>query len=288
MNGIAIVLVLSAAFFHAFWNFMVKRAGGGPVFIWLFASLSVVIYAPICAYILWVKRPRFSPMSLTFIVVSALLHLIYFLILQRGYKKGDLSLVYPLARGTGPMLSVFAAILFFGERPGWIAVIGAILVVFSVFYFAGGLRLFESHETKISWSLSYGILTGVVIATYTLWDKHAVSAILIPPIILDWSSSIVRMLVLGPYALKRWDAVRSQWKLNKKYILGVAVFNPLSYILVLTALIFTPVSYIAPAREISILFGTVLGTRFLAEGHTKERILSACIMILGMIALSLG
>lgn len=258
------------------------------MFIWLFASLSVVIYAPVCAYILWSKSFRFSRMSLLFIVVSALLHLLYFLILQRGYKKGDLSLVYPLARGTGPLLSVIAAIVFFGERPGWLAVTGAILVVSSVFYFAGGLQLLDKHETKVSWSLGYGILTGVVIATYTLWDKQAVSTLLVPPIILDWSSSIVRMIVLSPYALNRWDRVRSQWKSNKKYIVGVAVFNPLSYILVLTALIFTPVSYVAPAREISILFGTILGTRFLAEGHSKERIFAASIMILGVIALSWG
>lgn len=288
MDGMAIVLVLSAAFFHAFWNFLVKKAGGGPVFIWLFASFSVVFYAPLCAYLLWMKRFRFSPAALTFIVVSALLHLMYFLILQQGYKKGDLSLVYPLARGTGPLLSVFAAIVFFGERPGWVAGTGAALIVFSVFYFAGGLRLFERRETGVSWSLGYGILTGMVIAAYTIWDKQAVSAVLIPPIILDWSSSIVRMLVLGPYAARRWDAVKRQWKMNKKYILGVAIFNPLSYILVLTALIFTPVSYIAPAREISILFGTVLGTHFLAEGHFKERIVSAGLMILGMIALSMG
>ena len=128
----------------------------------------------------------------------------------------------------------------------------------------------------------------MVIAAYTLWDKRAVADLLVPPVILDWASSITRMLVLGPYAIKRWDEVKQQWRLNRKLAIGVAVFNPLSYILVLTALVFTPVSYVAPAREISILFGTLMGTHILSEGHSRRRIISACIMILGVIGLSAG
>jgi uncharacterized membrane protein len=288
MDGLAIILVLSAALVHALWNLMVKKAGGGLIFIWLFASVSVAVYAPISAYIIWINRLQVGPLGLLFIIISALLHLIYFLILQRGYKKGDLSLVYPLARGTGPMLSVLAAILFFGERPGTLAIIGASLIIFGVFNLSGGLRLFLRHEAEVGWALRYGIFSGVFIASYTLWDKQAVSVLMIPPIILDWASSITRMIVLCPYAVKRWREVKDQWKQNKRFVVGVAVFNPLSYILILTALVFAPVSYIAPARELSILFATLLGTRLLAERHSRQRLISACIIILGVIGLSLG
>ncbi len=270
MNSLAIFLVLSAALVHAFWNLLAKKAGGGIAFIWLF-------------------RPQIGLTGMTFILVSALLHLLYFYVLQRGYSKGDLSLVYPLARGTGPMLSAFAAILFFGERPGAVAIVGAILIIVSVFYLSGGTTLLEKRaETTAAWAIRYGCLCGVVIASYTLWDKHAVAALMIPPVVLDWASSITRMLVLGPYAMKRWSEVKRQWNLNKKLAIGVAVFNPLSYILVLTALVFTPVSYVAPAREVSILFGTLMGTRILAEGHSKRRIIAACLMIVGVVGLSLG
>jgi drug/metabolite transporter (DMT)-like permease len=289
MNSLAIILVLSAAFVHAFWNLLAKKAGGGVVFIWLFASLSSAIYAPISLYILWMSRPQIGLIGLAFIFVSALLHLLYFFVLQRGYSKGDLSLVYPLARGTGPMLSACAAMVFFGERPGVMAVAGAIFVILSVFYLSGGTRIFETKtETTAGWAIRYGFLCGVVIASYTLWDKHAVAALMVPPVILDWASSITRMLVLGPYAIKRWEKVKKQWRINKKLAVGVAVFNPLSYILVLTALVFTPVSYVAPAREISILFGTLMGTQILSEGHSMRRIISACIMILGVIGLAIG
>ena len=92
-----------------------------------------------------------------------------------------------------------------------------------------------------------------------------------PPDRFDWSEIYIR-----------------QCFTNRKLAIGVAVFNPLSYILVLTALVFTPVSYVAPAREISILFGTLMGTHILSEGHSRRRIISACIMILGVIGLSLG
>ena len=289
MDSLAIILVLSAAFVHAFWNLLAKKAGGGVVFIWLFASLSSVIYAPISCYILWVAQPRIGLIGLAFIFVSALFHLLYFYVLQRGYSKGDLSLVYPLARGTGPMLSACAAIAFFGERPGLMAILGAILVILSVFFLSGGMNLFEKKtEATAKWAIRYGILCGTVIASYTLWDKHAVAALMIPPVILDWASSITRMLVLGPYAVKRWGEVKNQWQINKKLAIGVAVFNPLSYILVLTALVFTPVSYVAPAREVSILFGTLMGTRILSEGYSARRIISACIMIIGVVGLSLG
>jgi len=177
MNGLAIFLILSAAFVHAFWNLLAKKAGGGVVFIWLFASLSAVIYAPISFYILWKVRPQIGLTGLAFIFVSALLHLLYFFVLQRGYSKGDLSLVYPLARGTGPMLSTCAAIVFFGERPGTLAIMGAALVIVSVFYFSGGTELFEKKdETTAGWAMRYGIVCGVVIAAYTLWDKQAVAA----------------------------------------------------------------------------------------------------------------
>lgn len=113
MSGLAIILIISAAFVHALWNFLSKKAGGGVVFIWLFAFLSTVIYAPISVCILWITRPQIGWFGLSFIFVSALLHLLYFFVLQRGYSKGDLSLVYPMARGTGPMLSACAAIVFF-------------------------------------------------------------------------------------------------------------------------------------------------------------------------------
>ena len=96
------------------------------------------------------------------------------------------------------------------------------------------------------------------------------------------------MIVLTPFALRRWNDVRHHWSGNRLEVFGVAVLSPLAYILVLTALVFTPVSYVAPAREISILIGTGMGTRFLAEGEGRRRMVAAIAIVAGVLALALG
>src|SRR5918992_6257053 len=122
MTLFALVLVLAAATFHATWNLLAKRVGeGGAVFVWLFGFLAALIYAPLAVVVVSLERPNFGPEVLVFMFGSGLLHLGYFVLLQRGYAVGDLSLVYPLARGTGPLLATAAAIVLFGERPGALA-----------------------------------------------------------------------------------------------------------------------------------------------------------------------
>ena len=126
MSTFALGLILISAVAHATWNLYAKRASGGPAFVWLFDVASTLLYAPLALIV--VLRPH-APITLLgfgFIAGSAVLHLAYFLMLQQGYRIGDLSLVYPLARGTGPMLSTTAAILVFGERPGPLALAGAV------------------------------------------------------------------------------------------------------------------------------------------------------------------
>ena len=286
MNDLAIILVLAAAFIHATWNLLAKRAGGGAAFVWLFAALSAVIYAPITIAVIILQPPHIGFTEFLFIMGSAILHLMYFLLLQRGYNTGDLSLVYPLARGTGPMLSTVAAIVFFGEQPTPMALAGAIVIAFGVFVLTSNPH--QLQKTGSRSTVAYGILTGTIIATYTLWDKRAVSAFLIPPLLLDYCSTLGRVALLAPFALRHWNEVRTQWCDHRLEALGVAFLNPLSYILVLTALVFTPVSYVAPSREISVLIGAFMGTHLLNEGDAPRRLIAAAAMMLGMIAIAIG
>lgn len=286
MTVFALALVLAAAFMHATWNLLAKRAGGGPAFVWLCGVLSSALYAPFAAALLLIQRPRLGAPEFLFMSGSAVLHLGYFLMLQQGYRTGDLSLVYPLARGTGPLLSTAAAIAFFGEWPTPPAIGGALLIAGGVFVLGGGTSTLRDASARRG--SAYALLTGTLIAAYTLWDKHAVSVLLIPPLLLDWGANVGRAMLLTPFTLRRWDKVRGEWWLHRREAFGVAVLTPLAYILVLTALVFTPVSYIAPAREISILIGTLLGTRLLAEGDAGRRLTAAGAMVLGIVALALG
>jgi drug/metabolite transporter (DMT)-like permease len=289
MTILALTLVLSAAFLHATWNLLAKYVGseaGSAVFVWLSGSLAVVLYAPLAVAVVVLQEPRLGPTELLFMLGSGVLHLGYFLLLQRGYAVGDLSLVYPLARGTGPLLATAAAIAFFGERPSLLALCGVVLIVAGVFLLTREPK--GAQTRRPSSGVAYGLATGVFIAAYTLWDKHAVSALLVPPLLQDWASNLVRALLLTPLAARRRGEVRALWHAHKAAVLGVAVLAPLAYILVLTALAFTPVSYVAPAREVSILIATAMGAQLLVEGDARRRLLAAAAVVAGVVALALG
>jgi uncharacterized membrane protein len=111
LSTVALTLVLTSAFLHASWNFLNKRVGArGPAFVWLFSGLNVLIYLPFVIRLVVLQRPQIEPLGWLFMAGSAMLQLVYFLLLQRGYQTGDLSIVYPLARGSGPAFSTAAAI----------------------------------------------------------------------------------------------------------------------------------------------------------------------------------
>jgi uncharacterized membrane protein len=134
----------------------------------------------------------------------------------------------------------------------------------------------------------YGLLTGLLIAGYTLCDKYAVSTLLIPPLLQDYCTNLGRVIILGPVALKKWEEVLREWRVHRWESIGVAALAPLSYIMVLTAMITSPVSYVAPAREVSILIGALMGSRFLAEGEAGRRLPAAAAIVVGVIFLAVG
>jgi len=286
MSNLALLLVLSAAFAHATWNYLAKKACGGTPFVWLFGVISTVAYLPLAIWIIIYQQPVIGSKQLIFMVGTAVLHCAYFYLLDRGYRVGDLSLIYPLARSTGPLLAMIAAVLILGEQPTAVTISGGLLILAGVFFLTGNpLLLKEAGARKPA---MFAILCGMVIASYTVWDKMAVSSYLVPPLLLDWSSNFGRTVLLTPYAIHNREKIYEQWKNNKKFAIGVGLLCPLAYILVLTALVFSPVSYIAPAREISILVGTIMGAKLLAEGNLKSRLAAAGAMVAGLVILSLG
>jgi drug/metabolite transporter (DMT)-like permease len=285
LTGLSLALVLLAAWLHATWNLLAKRAGrGGPEFVWLFGVISAVLYLPVVVTVVVVARPHVGWEELGFMFGSGVLHTCYFTVLQRGYREGDLSLVYPLARGTGPMLSTIAAIAFFGERPSTLALAGAACVCGGVFVVGTADR----RNTRAGAAVVFGVLTGCIIATYTLWDKHAVSSLAVPAVLLDWVANTVRAALLTPRAVRRMDVVREVWTRHRAEAIGVGVLAPLAYILVLTALSVSPVSYVAPAREASILIGTLYGVHLLKEGRLAQRLTGALTIVVGLVFLALG
>ena len=130
MTATVLALVIGAAFAHAAWNFLAKGAEGGVGFVWLSSLAATLLWVPVLVF---AEAADLTWAAIGLMAGSGALHALYFALLQRGYATGDLSLVYPLARGTGPLLSTTAAIVVLGERPSLLAVVGAAIVVTAVF-----------------------------------------------------------------------------------------------------------------------------------------------------------
>ena len=286
MTTLALALVLASAFAHATWNLFAKRSAGGAPFLWLAFTLAIPLYAPLAIAVLVLTGARIGPVEVLWMAVNAALNVAYGIFLLRGYRAGDLSVVYPLARGTGPVLALVGAIAIFGERPTPLAIAGALAIVAGIFVLTGDPRKLRARGAGPA--IGYALLTGVTIGAYTLWDKRGVSGLLIPPIVYEWGANVFRSLILAPLALPHWPAVVAEWRTNRRALVAVAALSPLAYVLVLTALTVSPVSYVAPAREIGILIGVVLGARTLAEGDIGRRSMAAILMVGGIVALALG
>ena len=288
MSSAALLLVICAALLHAYWNLLAKRSGGGATFVWLYSLVETLVYAPALGVFLWVEHPLFGWREAAVIGGTALLHLCYSLSLQTGYRRADLSVVYPIARGFGPLLSSATAMVWLGERLSVVAGAGALLIVAGVFICAGGPVIFRSTDARVRHGIAWGLLTGAFIAGYTVLDGCAVKIALMSPLLLDYSGNFVRLLLLTPNALRRRDLLARQWRETWRFAVGVGALAPLAYILVLGAMRWAPISAVAPAREISMMLGVFLGAKILNEGDARRRLISAAMMILGVIALMWG
>ena len=288
MTAVALALVLSSAFIHASWNFLLKKSGGGTGLIAAASVASLALYAPLVFVATWVQGYAFQPVHLLVMLVSGMMHTVYFLMLDRAYRSGgDLSIVYPLARSTGPLLTIVVAIVLLGERPSPVAIGGAVLIGASALLLTG--NPFAWHKSEARHAVGFALLTGFTIACYTIWDKAGVAAFLIPPLAYDWGTNAFRCCVLLPLTRRRTPgAMAKAWREQRSVVIAIALLSPLSYILVLTAMVFTPVSLVAPAREVSILFAALMGAHFLREGAIGRRVVAAIGMVLGIGGLALG
>jgi drug/metabolite transporter (DMT)-like permease len=140
----------------------------------------------------------------------------------------------------------------------------------------------------MSAAVAAGLLTGASIATYTVWDKYAVSVVHVSPILLDLLANPIQALLLTPPVWSRRAEILRYWNQNKPELLSVTILNPISYILVLVAMTVAPVSQIAPVREISTLIGAAIGGRVFGERHLGRRLAAASIIVLGVIAVAHG
>ena len=289
----AFALIILAGLIHAGWNIAAKKAGGDARFAFFTAVLMMVVWAPLGWWLGRDAVPLWGAREWAFIVASGLLHVLYYVILLRGYRRADLTVVYPLARGSGPLLSSFVAITLLGEQLSWLGGLGIAGVVGGVFLIAGGPALLRAtHDpaarARVHSGIGYGLLTGAFIAAYTVVDGYAVKVLLMSPILVDYMGNFVRVAVLAPTVLRDLPTARSLWVVQWRFALLVAVVSPVAYVLVLFAMREAPMSHVAPAREVSMLFAALLGGHLLNEGDRLARLAGAVLIAAGVVALALG
>ncbi|MFD0813284.1 EamA family transporter [Amycolatopsis umgeniensis] len=292
VNATALSLVIVAAVIHAGWNLAAKRIRrGGARFVWAYYSFSAILFVPVIAVSLIVEPQRPQWTWLLAAAVTAVFHVTYGVVLQRGYAVGDLSVVYPLARGTGPLISVLAAVVLLGERPGPLGLAGAFLVVAGVLVIGTGRAPAHAdaadHAARRK-GVAYGLLTGLTIAAYTLWDAHSVTGLGVPPIVYFGTGAIVQSLLMTPYALKDREEVSWLWREHKREVLIVGLLSPVAYLLVLFALQIAPVSLVAPARELSIVLGGLAAWLILREANAVRRLLGSMVVLAGIAAIAMA
>ena len=261
----------------------------------------MVVWAPVGVWLGWDVLPQWGLWEWGFVVVSGVLHVLYFVVLLRGYRRADLTVVYPLARGTGPLLSSLVALLWLGESISYIGALGIVGVVSGVFLIAGGPKLITEwrrvgtlNDTQLaaqrlrSAGLRYGVLTGLFIASYTVVDGYAVKVLLMSPVLLHYFENLVRFALLTPVVLRDRPTAWLLWRQQWKYALIVGTVTPISYVLVLYAMQTAPLSLVAPAREVSMLFAALIGGHLLGEGERWLRVLGAVLIAGGVIMLGLA
>jgi drug/metabolite transporter (DMT)-like permease len=289
VTATTIALVVCASALHALWNLCAKRGDDKLVFLWASAVAgSVLLVVPVA---LIGTPPAWTPGLALRVIAAAILRASYFVALTAAYSRGDLSLVFPLARGIAPMLVPVLAMALLREAPSVGAAVGITAIAIGV-YVTHLERLALRQILAPFRSLGapyarYALLSGLLTAAYSVLDKSNL-ATAIDPLWYAYLTIPLAGLLLTPLIVRRSSRLEREFRANRMAIVGVGVMMPAAYLLVLYALRIAPVSYVAPARELSIVFVTTLGVLVLGERDAARRLAGSVLIVGGVVLLALS
>jgi drug/metabolite transporter (DMT)-like permease len=284
MSSLALGIVLLAALFHACWNLLAKKSRKKIAFIWWFLLIALVGYLPMFLYF-W-PQLTVTPTGWTCIAATGVLHALYFWFMGGAYERGDLSLVYPLSRGSGPLFVPILAVTFLQEQLSLPGVLGIVLVVVGVYIihlnsFSVDSMLEPLRAMRGSASI-WALCTGGTIAGYSLVDKVGVSLVY-PPVYI-YLMFVITLLLLSPYVLvKEREALKIEWQVNRGPILIDGFLVLFTYLMILFAFRLSKVSYVVAAREVSIVFSALFGIFWLKEEHAHQKFAGAVLIAIGVV-----
>lgn len=289
MTAVVLLLVAVSALMHASWNYLTKSSRDKTAFLWATGIAGSVLFLPV---LLWSGdgTPWSGRVWLGF-ALGAAIRALYFLSLGAAYSRGDLSLVYPVARGIAPVLVPVTAAAVLGERLSAAGALGVAVVALGVYIvhlpglaardLLAPLTALRAAPTR------YAAVTGVLTTSYSLVDKWNI-ADGAPPLAYAYFTIPVAALLLTPAVLRRPGRALAECRGSGWRIPVVALLMTSGYLLILVALRSTQVSYVAPARELGIVFGTILGSAVLREGAAPQRVAGSVVIVLGVALLSLA
>jgi drug/metabolite transporter (DMT)-like permease len=289
MSGIALSIVLASAFLHAGWNYLLKKSERKIVFIWWFLLMSMIIYLPV--FLFYFPRTSIPVEGWLCIVATGLIHGIYFWCIGGAYQRGDLSLVYPLARGSGPLFVPILAVILLREEVSPLGMMGIALIIGGIY--CVHLRSFtsaaflEPFRALRGGASRWALFTGLAIASYSLVDKVGVGLVF-PPVYI-YLMLLITWLMISPWVLireRRW--LKTEWQRRKGSIVVVGFLSGFTYLMILFALRMSKVSYVAAVREVSIVLSAYFGIVWLREKHGRQKLIGAIFITLGVVAIGLS
>lgn len=289
MSGIALGMVLISAFLHAGWNYLLKKSDRKIVFIWWFLLASLVLYFPLFAY--FCRETPIPPAGWICIVATGLIHAAYFWFMGGAYQRGDLSLVYPLARGSGPLFVPILAMVFLHEVIAPLGGFGIMLIVAGIYCVHlrafNGRAFLEPFRALRGGASLWALSTGLMIAAYSLVDKVGVGLVY-PPVYI-YIMFFINWLALTPWILIRErHGLKSEWQRHKGSIVAVGFLSGFTYLMILFAFTMSKVSYVAAVREVSIVLSAYFGVFNLREKHGRQKLIGAVLIFLGVVAIGLS
>ncbi|MFN8574664.1 MAG: EamA family transporter [Gemmatimonadaceae bacterium] len=278
-----------SALAHAYWNFLLKRAGGGNLFIALSKMVEAAVFAPF--FLAWglPAMPRTLAVA-GIILVTSSGNLITYSSLSQAYRYSDLSYAYPISRGSMLLFLPIIALLVSGEKvdvvggTGLALILGGVVALQLKELHPRAFRDFRDHVNPKG--LAWALFTGLMLAAYTLWDKRAVNRM--PPFSYLYAYTAVVAVAYTAYAFSRFsrEEIRAEWAGKQHAIVQVGVLNTVSYLLALFALRGGVSSYVMGVRQLSIAIGVVFGWRLLGEVLTLPRRVGAALIFAGCILVS--
>lgn len=290
MTGLALIFVVLSAFSHVSWNLLLKRSANREVFSWWMLASSIVILLPL-GIVLVLVYP-ITLLGWSFVLGTVGFHVLYYLLLAKGYSGADLSVVYPIARGMGPALVPVLGVLILKETISPMAIAGILMVIagiYAVYWWGRVAHIFrDPFQFLKERGVRFAVLTGLTIGGYSIWDKVGVSHV--NPFLYMYLLNVGTVLILAPYMVKFHGrtAINSEWKTGAVSIVAAGLLDFLAYGLILTALTFSRVSYVAPAREVGIVVAVFVGTLVLKESFGIGRLLGSGMIVAGLALIALA